>query len=1117
MDECVASQWTRLEALFIAGLACPASQRRDFVERACADDAALRRTLSAMLDGDAAARARLEQVVADAVGAMEPPVAGRTIGPFRVLSLIGRGGMGAVYLGERDGNEFHQRVAIKVLQHGVASPQLVARFRDERRILARLEHPGIVRLVDGGSTAEGLPYLVMEHVDGTPLATYARALTLKARVELVARICAPLQYAHDHLVVHRDLKPGNILVTAEGTPKLLDFGIAKLLAPDPVADPDREATTRTGIAIMTPEYASPEQARGDPVSAASDVYSLGAVFYELLVGHPPQRPGATVLETLRAIVEDDPPRPSAVAPPTLRRHLRGELDNIVMKALQKRTQDRYPSVAAFADDLERYLSGHAVRAHAATLGYRARKFARRHRGALAITTVVAIALTTATVVSIVQAGRASASAARARRDALALLVEQGRQQLLDGHADRALPYLVEARQRGAHGASLSVLLAEATRAAERERVTGDAIPAGIAGVAWSPDSRRFVITGHRGAVRTYDATGQLLATLDDEEAGRLTRPVWSQDGRWLAASGDDGRVWIWDVLASRHTATVDAAIQPDAGDRTPLAFTADGTLVTCAADGTARLWGPATGALTREFPPAVGAGPACAIAGDGTAMVAGTVVRRLPDGATLRVLAHHGATTSAVMSAHAASALVRSDAEVTLWDLTTGRLTLRLPAELFDVRAASFSSDGRRLVAVGTDRATRVWDARTGRVVSVLRGTHQHGLARFSNDGQRLVTLDASTFRLIDAATAAVETELTTVPAPSNEPHALAVAVDAAFAADDQSLLTATGTRFSIWNADRSPLRDVLATGALTGVALAADGATVATSGMVGAGAIWSLDEHRRISEPVETKTYDADWSRDGMHVAWAGEDGFVVVAAPDGRHLRAFRGHLGIVNSVAFDAAGTRIATGGDDRTARIWNLDGTPGPILAHPHRVLGVAWSRDDRWLATAGWDGTLRLWDATTGELLRAIDGGPVQFLEVAFGPDDRWLIAGGHAGEVTVWSIATGVRIANYEGHTGPVTAARFSPDGALVATSADDQTARVWDAATGTELVRRGHDYAVMQLRWSADGQRLYTAGADGFLRVWEVTRDARPPAVLAQVLARHGHWRLASGRLERR
>ena len=408
MDGPDAARWLRLEALFFEALAQPEAGRAAFLADVSIGDAALRRELAAMLAGDATARPRLEQVVAEAIDALEPPLLGCTIGPFRVRQLIGRGGMGAVYLAERDGPDFQQRVAIKVLEHGVTSPQLVARFRDERRILARLEHPGIVRLLDGGSTPDGLPFLVMEHVDGTPLTTYARDLPPTACVELVARICEPLQYAHDHMVVHRDLKPGNILVTTDGAPKLLDFGIAKLLAPDLTPGADREASTRTGIALLTPEYASPEQARGDPVSAASDVYSLGAVLYQLLVGRPPQRPGATVLDTLRAIVEHEPARPSVAAPPPRRAALRGELDNIVMKALQKRPADRYPSVAAFADDLTRYLQGHPVRAHAATLGYRARKFARRHRGALALASLIALALTLATVISVIWARRASA-------------------------------------------------------------------------------------------------------------------------------------------------------------------------------------------------------------------------------------------------------------------------------------------------------------------------------------------------------------------------------------------------------------------------------------------------------------------------------------------------------------------------------------------------------------------------------------------------------------------------------------------------------------------------------------------------------------------------------------
>ena len=416
-----AARWQRIEALFDQAMDLAAPDRPAFLAEACADDADVRAEVAAMLDSASGARTALHTAVAGEVQqitrrAISAQV-GQRVGPFRLLGLLGEGGMGAVYLAERDDAQFAQRVAIKILPHAVGSPELVARFRDERQILAALEHPNIVRLIDGGSTEAGLPYLVMEHIEGTTITRYAddHALSVRARVALVRRVCAALQYAHQNLVVHRDIKPGNILVNADGAPKILDFGIAKLLAP--VASFAREAHTRTGLAMFTPEYASPEQARGDAISTATDVYSVGAVLYELVTGAPAHRTSGSALEILRVICEVEPVRPSAAAPRDRHRELAGDLDNIVLKALHKEPARRYASMDQLADDLGRWLDGLPVTARTATLGYRARKFVRRNKAAVLAATLVVASLVVATVVSLRQAHRADAQAVRAAVEA----------------------------------------------------------------------------------------------------------------------------------------------------------------------------------------------------------------------------------------------------------------------------------------------------------------------------------------------------------------------------------------------------------------------------------------------------------------------------------------------------------------------------------------------------------------------------------------------------------------------------------------------------------------------------------------------------------------------------
>jgi tetratricopeptide (TPR) repeat protein len=347
---------------------------------------------------------------------------------------IGRGGMGAVFLAERDDGQFDQRVALKLVRH-MGAVDLVPRFLEERRILARLEHPRIARLVDGGVTGDGVPWFAMEFVDGQPIDRYcdARALSITQRLELFAGVCDAVQYAHQHFVVHRDLKPSNIFVTADGQLKLLDFGVAKLL--DPIRTPEDAASTDSLVRAMTPEYAAPEQVRGDPASAATDVYALGVLLYTLLTGQRPYAVrGLSPAQVERIICELDPPRPSATlaggfasetqrlerararntTPDRLRRMLGGDLDTIVLKSLSKEPDLRYASADQLARDMRRHLTGHPVIARRQTASYHLRRFLKRRRVEVFAAIGVALSLLVGAVISFEQAQRARAERDRAQ-------------------------------------------------------------------------------------------------------------------------------------------------------------------------------------------------------------------------------------------------------------------------------------------------------------------------------------------------------------------------------------------------------------------------------------------------------------------------------------------------------------------------------------------------------------------------------------------------------------------------------------------------------------------------------------------------------------------------------
>jgi serine/threonine-protein kinase len=372
-------------ALLEEALQRPPEARPALLDSACQADAELRREIDSLLELETAADGFLADPAPPGIsGTGLAP--GTRIGPYRIAELLGRGGMGAVYRAARE-DDFAKQVALKLVRHELASPFTLRRFHRERQILARLEHPNIARLLDGGTTEDGRPYLVMEHVEGVPIDRYCeeRQLIASQRLDLCLPVASALTYAHQNLVVHRDLKPGNILVTGDGVPKLLDFGIAKLL--DPAEDSAER--TRTLERPMTPRYASPEQVRGEPVTPASDLYSFGVLLYQLLTGRLPcGLDSCTLHEAVRRICEEEPLRPSSVVGAALPRGLAGDLDAILLKALRKEPRLRYPSMVHLAEDLRRCLAGQPVLARRGTLAYRGGKFLRRHRLGLAAALIV---------------------------------------------------------------------------------------------------------------------------------------------------------------------------------------------------------------------------------------------------------------------------------------------------------------------------------------------------------------------------------------------------------------------------------------------------------------------------------------------------------------------------------------------------------------------------------------------------------------------------------------------------------------------------------------------------------------------------------------------------------
>ena len=550
--------WQRIEELFLAAIDLPSAEREAFLDRECEFDIELRQEAEALLAADDSSGQSIATILEDTAASLFDRDAGKRFGPYQVVREIGRGGMGAVYLALRADHAFERRVAIKVVKRGVDTDAVLGRFRHERRILAGLDHPYIARLIDGGTSGDDRPYFVMEYVEGKPIQEFCqgRSLTIRDRCELFRRVCEPVAYAHRNLVIHRDLKPANILVAGEGSPKLLDFGIARLLSLDPgenTLGPDAASSS-----ALTPAYASPEQRRGEAVTTATDVYSLGAVLFEILTGlMPPCARNVSVERTIGKPSE-------AVEDGVLRGQLAGDLDNIVLKATHPEPERRYQSVDHLSEDLQRFLTGRPVLAREDSFRYRAGKFIRRHRFAVMGAVALALGITAGVIAVLWEARQAHLQRQRAEQR-VGQMVELANRTLFDVHgAIERLPGATEARKQIV-GATLDYLDQLAREAANDTRVQSALASAYFRVAEIKGYPTRPNLGDLPGALETYHKSAKILETLiaADPRNGGLKLRLADVDlgiGAVLFALGRQSESV---ATLNRGIAIVDAALARD--------------------------------------------------------------------------------------------------------------------------------------------------------------------------------------------------------------------------------------------------------------------------------------------------------------------------------------------------------------------------------------------------------------------------------------------------------------------------------------------------------------------------------------------------------------------------
>jgi eukaryotic-like serine/threonine-protein kinase len=1044
-------EWRRAKEVFDVAWELGPPERESYLATACQGEESLRAEIERLLLALTQNEGFLEAPLL--FSASTPPAdehTGRLAGHYRLTREIGRGGMGSVYLAVRADGSYDQEVAVKLVWPGPDASGVGQRFRQERRILARLNHPNIAHLLDAGATEDGQPYLVMEYVAGAPITQYCdeRKLSVPERLKLFRQVCAAVAHAHQHQIIHRDLKPSNILVTENGAVKLLDFGIAKLLTPETATA--SSLLTRTGMHLLTPEYASPEQTSSDEITTASDVYSLGVLLYELLTGHRPYQfksPGFG--EIARVICEEEPERPSALtrsADHSLSRSLKGDLDQIALKALRKEPESRYQSAAQLSDDIQRHLNGELVAARAGSQRYRLAKYIKRNRMLAAAGAVFLLVLAVGLIFTAWQS-RASRERERVqRRDHYPELLKQ------------TIEYWA------------------ADDVAHYQEALDNCVPKNgeedLRGFEW----RYLWRLGHRNLMTLRAAGKKIHAGVSD--SGQ----------RIMAYDESDGAAGLWDAESGRQITAF--KLDPRMATVTYL----NGRIIEAIpvnGGSLAREYDLQTGRERQLFSDPTGRIDALKIFPLGLRAAAGYAdgTIKIFDLASARVIATLRGGISEIgwlAISHDERRMMVSDGKqiLLLWDLTSYRLLDSFSAQ--SAMTGGFTPDSKGFFTIVDGRTLRLYESATGRLIATL-ADHGNIFIGVSWLGQRLLYTFGT-----DRTVKIHET-------PSMRPLAIFRGhtdwiTGAAFSLDRKMLLTGSNDRtLRLWDvATQRELASVKAhNGEVINAGFFADDRKIISSGKDGAVKVWDVAS---LLAPDALKGHDGyvfsiTFSPDGRRLATASQDHTVRLwDAQTGGLLKTFRGHTGWVFCVAFSPDGQRLVSSGEDKTARVWNVNTGEAlrTLAGHSLQMHGAAFSPDGKMIATASDDRTIKLWDAETGNEIRTLTGHGREVYDVAFSPDGRTLASGSYDQTIKLWDVATGRNLDTLEGHNDWVWSVAFSRDGKRLLSGGADNTARLWDLATKRMVVTfAGHTDEVFDAAFSPDEKRVATASNDHTIKIW--------------------------------
>jgi len=1072
----------RVVSVFEEVLDAPPSEREKLLISRCGEDKSFRSEVERMLLlADSLDDFMEKPLVNEAFNIYENYVSdnllGQKIGKFTLKSTIGRGGMGTVFLGERD-DDVEQQVAVKIISPQAKSKSDKKNFRRECQILAQLEHPAISRLLDAGTTEGKIPYLVMEYVEGVSLSEYCvnKKLSLVNRLNLFLEVCEAVKFAHQNLIIHRDLKPSNILVTEDGFPKLLDFGIAKMLHHKPF-EAIAESTLTTKI--LTPNYASPEQLKGETITTASDVYSLGVILYEMLTGkRPHELKNKSLPEILRTISQETPEKPHlrsrlqtsdvsipdeqkgsiSVPDPKL---LKGDLDTIILKSLEKDVKDRYQTVEQLTDDINRYRNDLPILAKPPSNIYKFKKFVSRNRLSFVLS-CIALFLGISLLAFSVWSAQTSANQAKENLwRAYASDMNLAMQSYETANIINVRKTLARYKDYDARGWEYNFL---SNLANPKSKIATLKHKSEVWNVAFSPDGTRLATACADGFARVYQVpSGKLLITTAAKEKN-VWKVVFSPNGKFLAtASGDSNStsVKIWDGSTGKeirsligHTDRVRA-----------IDYSPDGkTIATGSRDGTIRLWNAKNGEEIRKI-----ALPKVRNKETETHDVAFS-----PDG--MKLLSGHG---------HYAA----------VYELESDKFAF-LKKGVASYLAVAFSPDGKRFALGQRESKIEVYNSETLKPeLSIAAHKANINDIAFSPDGKIIASASSDrTVRFVDAENGL---ELTTLRLHASDVWSVAFSPDSKYFASGS-------TDFDTCLFDRSEFMSSSSFGAQIGFsrqlsAISPDGQLIASADGTGTeplNVIYEVKTRRQKSifskEIIDVGTFSPDnaflaaITREGNLVIWNVDDGieflrFKAHVSPGGG-LKAGR-------TIAYSPDGKYIISGGSDKSVKLWNSE--TGALVRDIYKFKGyvniVGISPDGSRIFAASSDSSALLFDFKSGKVIGDLGKQPKPILSTVFSQDGKTLVTGGADGAIKVWSVDEGKNIKAYPGSAGFIWQLAFSPDGKRLASASGEGILRFWDTESNSQVFAIRTDSAVTNLlAFTPDGRFLVSHGTKERIRLWE-------------------------------